>query len=324
MLRKINLRYIIPILAITFIMFSIVACSSGDANISKKDDNVRIGEEANGQKVSYPFEYTDVVDRKVTIEKQPERIVSLSPSNTEILCALGLGDKLVGVTDYCDYPAEVLSKEKVGDYSQPNIEKIVALQPDMVFANNGMQHEIIYKLEEANIQVVVFGGDTFEGVYRSILDAGKITNTQKTASEIVNNMKNRVDEVQKKLKGVEKKSCYFIVTFGDSGNWTAGPGSFIDEMINKAGGENIAGDTESAWAEYSIEKLVEKKPQVILMSKAAGDVEELKNTSGYKELIAVKEGNVKLLDDNLVSRPGPRLVDGLEEIAKAIHPEIFK
>ena len=333
-LLKITSLFIVFILS----MFMITACgqSPEDTNntnteqknvneIDLKDNNAKPDADKDENEAgAYPMEIVDTLGRKVVIEKQPERIISLAPSNTEILFALGLGEKVVGVTDFCDFPEEAKSKEKVGDFTKPNMEKIISLEPDIVLGGNGLQHETIEKLEQSGIVVAATEGTNFDEVYKSIIDVGKITGTMEKAQQIVDDAKQKEEDIKSKVSAKAKPKCYFVLSYGQAGNWTAGPGSFIDEMITKAGGENIASDTGKPWAEYSIEKLVEKNPDVILLSAMAGSKADVAKEQGYKDTKAVKEDKIVVVDDNKVSRPGPRLIEGLEEVARAIHPELFK
>ena len=139
----------------------------------------------------------------------------------------------------------------------------------------------------------------------------------------MDDMKQKVSEIEEKVKDAPTPSTYFVVSYGEWGNYTAGSGTFIDELISIAGGRNIAGNLEEPWPEFSLEKLVEEDPEVVIVSESA-NIEEIKSLEGYKELTAVKENNLKLVVESLVMRPGPRLVQGLEQIAKAIHPELFE
>ncbi len=335
MKRQKSLR-ILTLITIMALLFSIVtACSNQDnSDVSNKQSNIesddRVEEkdedksDAEAGSVVYPIEYEDSVGRVVKIEKQPEKIVSLAPSSTEILFALGLGDRVVGTTSYCDYPEEANSTEKVGDYSEVNVEKIVSLESDIVFASTVIEEDIVKKLDDAGVAVVVIEGTDFESVYNSIIDIGMITGRQDEAKKLTDDMKAKVDEIKDKVKGIEKKDCYFVLGYGEGGNWTSGPGSFIHEMMEMAGGNNIAADGDSPWVEYSMEKLIEKDPEVLIISSMAGDVEEIKETEGYKELQAIKKDNLKVIDANIVSRPGPRLSEALEEVAKALHPDLFE
>jgi iron complex transport system substrate-binding protein len=293
----------------------------GQENETDQEQQVD-SEEDNGAD-SFPVEVVDSKGRTVRIEKAPESVASLAPHATEILFELGLGDKIIGVSEYCDYPEEAVSKDKLGDYWQPNIELIVEAEPDILFVGKAASEDFLIALEENGIIAVALEGSSLEETYETILSAGKITGTHQKAQEVVGAMKEKAAEIKKKLEDVDRVKSYFVISYGDQGDFTAGAGSFIDEMITLAGGENIAGDMEQEWAEYSIEKLVEKQPDIIL-STIQAKPEGIAETPGYKELNAIKEGRLVVLDDNLVNRAGPRIVEGLEEMAKGIHPDLFK
>lgn len=269
------------------------------------------------------YKYIDMLDREVVIAKIPERIVSLAPSNTEIIFALDAQDLLVGVTTNCDYPPEATQLKKVGDFRTPKIELIFECEPDLVLAGNRINQEAIPIIENAGITVIVTEAYDFSGVYKSILDIGRITGTIKKAEALVMEMKKNVNDITEKVKIEPRPTCYYIVSFGEWGNWTAGPGSFIHEMIEMAGGNNITSDLNQPWATYSMEKLLQSDPEILLAGKHSGDLSPLTTAPFYKDLTAVKTGTIHIIDDNLVTRPGPRLVQGLEIIARAIHPEIF-
>lgn len=332
MKRQKIFRVLTFLITIALLISVFTACGnqSNEDNISKEEVNSQNSDQDNrlqedGEVTnSYPIKYEDMRERKVEIEESPEKIVSLLPSTTEILFALGLGDRVVGVTQFCNYPEEAQSKEQVGDAYDLNIEKIVSLESDLVLAGTGIKEDMIEKLEDAGIPVVVIEGIDFEGVYKSIIDIGKITGKEDEASELVQDMKDSVASIEDRVKDAEEKDCYFVMDYGEGGNWTAGPGSFMDELINMAGGSNVASDGDSPWLEYSMEMLIEKDPEILIIPSDIDDVEKLKNSEGYKELTAVKDENVQIVNGDIISRGGPRLVDGLEEIAKAIHPELFE
>jgi len=330
-----GLKKLALLLALALMITVFAACSKTE-NQDKVDgepaqdeksvqDKESVEDEKSTQKEgdAFPVQITDVLGRTIEVEKEPERIVSITPSSTETLFALGLGDKIVAVSNQCDYPEEAQSKDKVGDFWQPNLEQIAAAEPDLLFVGNSIPNDVLSKLEELGIKVVSLEATDFAGTYQSILDTGKLTGTLEEAQNIVNEMKEKVNGIQEKVKDAPKRSTYFVISYGDQGNYTAGPGSFIHEMITMAGGQNVAGDLEQTWAEFSLEKLVEEDPEVIIVSEKA-NIDDIKALKGYKELTAVKEDNLKAVEENLVMRPGPRLVEGLEQIAEAIHPEIFK
>ncbi|MDD3225806.1 MAG: ABC transporter substrate-binding protein [Clostridium sp.] len=274
-------------------------------------------------KSSYSISIKDSLGRTVTLNKEPKRIISIAPNITEIVFALGKQKELVGRTDYCDYPAAAKKITSIGTLEQPNIEKIAALKPDLVIASTHFSQASLKKLEELNIKVaVLYGSDSFNGAYDTISKVGKLTNANNKANEIIAGMKKKVQYVEDKVKNYKKPSVYYVVSYGEAGDYTAGKGTFISQMIGMAGGKNSADDT-TGW-KYSIEKLVENNPNILICSKNYNSKSGIKSTNGYKDLTAVKNNKLYEIDDNLITRQGPRLADGLEALAKIIHPEAFK
>jgi len=270
----------------------------------------------------FPYSLTDFLDREVTIAKQPERIVSLSPATTEILFALGVGDRLVGVTSYDDYPPEkVQDLPKVGDFQGPNIEAILAQKPDLIFASRLSGQEQMDALHQAGFTVVVLEAASFQQVFDSIRLTAHITNTTATGEQLISQMEKEINEVQKKVQDLPPVKTFYLVDA--NGTWTAGKNTFIDELITIAGGENIAGNV-TGWVQYSLETILEKDPAVILTAPHAGKIEEIKQTTGFKETAAVKNNRIYTIsDDNIISRPSDRIVQGLREIAALLHPTAF-
>jgi len=264
---------------------------------------------------------TDSLGREILVPQNPERIISLSPATTEILFALGLGDKVVGDTEYCDYPEEAKTKDKVGGFENPNLELIVAKEPDLVFTAAGIQEEIIQKLEASHIAVVCLDAETIDQVMSNISLTGEITGMSKKAGEIVKDMEERVKAVQEKIKDKPRPVVFFEVW--DDPLMTAGPGSFIDSLIQMAGGQNAAADLKGKFADYSTEKLLEVNPDIYIMNNHAHKPEDLKTRTGFDRLKAVQNDRVFTIEDDLVTLPGPRIIQGLEEMARIIHPEIF-
>jgi iron complex transport system substrate-binding protein len=271
---------------------------------------------------AYPLSVTDASGKTVVIEQEPMKIVSLSPAATEIVYAVGAGEKLVGRTDYCKYPVEVADVLSVGTITEPNIETIASVEPDLILVSNMFNDDVRTKLESLGYKVLDLSShDTFEGVYNAISQTGSVLNKQDQANVIVEDMKATVAQVEEKVAGVEPKTVYYVVGYGESGDYTAGAGTFIDQMLTMAGGANVANDTEG-W-KYSIEKLVEKDPEFVICSLYNDDKAGIEATNGYKELTAVKEGRLVEVDNNLIDLQGPRLAQGLLELAKIMHPELF-
>lgn len=271
----------------------------------------------------YPLKVTDAFSRQITIDKEPERIVSVSPSITEIIYSLGKGSILVGRTDYDDYPAEVTKVNSIGNLTNPSVEKIIDLKPDAVFVSDITSKDTVKKLEDSNIKVIVYSGEqSFDGTYKNINSIAEVLNAKDKANTIVDGMKAKVKEVEDKVKDAKKPSVYYVVGYGQGGDFTSGKGTFIGQMIELAGGTNAANDVEG-W-KYSVEKLVSKNPDIMICSKDFDTKKGIEATAGYKDLKAVKENKLLEIDENLINRQGPRLADGLEAMAKLIHPELFK
>ena len=277
-------------------------------------------------------ESVSVVDdagRTVEIVSDPQRLVSLAPSNTEILFALGLGDKVVGVTDFCDYPEEAKSIDKVGGMEH-NLEKIVALDPDLVLAIGGSpaQVEKAVEMEELGLTVLVLEPGDIEGIMADIKLVGKATGAEKQASSLAGEMRERFDDITTKAKeaGSTPKVFFELDATDPSKPYTPGPGSFIDALISLAGGSNIGSTAQMQWAQLSTEEIIAQDPEVLVLGDFNYGVtpEMVKERPGWSVITAVKNGNIHPIDDILISRPGPRVIEGLEALATIIHPELFE
>ena len=274
-----------------------------------------------------PGTYTDDMGRAISIEKSPERIVSHVPSITEILFALGLGDRIVGVSDFCDYPEEAKSKQSVGNYFNPSIERIVALNPDLVLTDG--HSEGVKQLDSLGIALLVIDPKDFDGIFRDIELIGQATGTEARAKKLADQMKADIARITNRVKGAQKVKAFYVIDATDLNNpWTAGPGSFIDSLINMAGGENVAWEAVAPWVQFSIEQLVNADPEVIILPAKHGTAfttpEELQGHPAWRQITAVKQDRIHTIDSDLVDRYGPRIVQGLEEIAKILHPELFE
>ena len=269
-----------------------------------------------------PTQYVvDDLGRLVTINGTPERIISLAPSNTEILFALGLGDRVVGVTMYCDYPPEAQDKEKVGDYYGPDIEKIIALQPDLVLATDFHRFDLIPALEQQGVAVFAVAPQTLDDVLESIQKIGQIADKEAEALELVDRMTSKIEEIEEQTKELEEKPRVFYMTWQDP-MWTVGRATWIDDLINISGGVNIFSQYFESGAMVEIEWVILLNPEIIITSEWSYDwalnATELASTN------ASQTGRIYTFDDDLAQRPGPRLVEGLEWFAYLIHPEIFE
>ncbi|MBU5485628.1 ABC transporter substrate-binding protein [Clostridium sp. MSJ-11] len=308
-------KIIIGILSLIIIV-SLTACGKDVKNENENTTKQPVT-------TTYPLKIKDSYEREVTIDKEPERIISLGPNITEAIYALGKGDKLVGRTDFCDYPEEVKSVESIGSLQTPSIEKIVDLNPDIVIASTHFPKDVLKKLEDLGIKVVaLYGEESFDGAYNTLEKMGQVLNTNDKAKEVVDGMKEKVEYVTSKVQGKGTPSVYYVIDFGQYGDYTATKETFIRNMIVMAGGKNVADDAEG-W-KYSVEKVLEKNPDMVIVSKYFDTKERIKVATGYKDLDAIKKGNLFEIDNNMLDRQGPRLADGLEALAKIIHPEAFK
>ena len=275
----------------------------------------------------FPVTVTDDRGKEVTIYRRPKRIISLSPANTEILFALGLDEEIVGVTEFCNYPPEAKSKEKIGGYSNPNLEKIVSLKPDLILADYGNPIKGIKQIESLGYTLVGLNPKTIEDILRNIKLVGKITGKTKEASELISNMKERLNSVEERVRNLdedEKVRVLYVIWYKPL--WTAGSGTFIDELIKKAGGINIASEL-SGYKQMSLEKVIEKNPQVIVVGESKDQPNLVKTVKEETTLFgtdAFRNNRIYTIDTDIVSRSGPRIVDALEQLAKLLHPKMFK
>lgn len=268
----------------------------------------------------------DDLGRSVNIEKIPQRIVSLAPSNTEILFALGLREKVVGVTEHCNYPPEALDKEKIGGFSTPDIEKVVALQPDLILAADIHSKEVIPALEERGLTVFALVPENLDGTLEDIQMAGEITGKEEEASELVKQMENRIKVITDKTENLQERPNVFYITWHEP-LWTSGSGTFIHELIDKAGGVNIFQDVIEHKA-VDIELVIARNPEIIIACSGHGEAKDepfewAKSEPRLQAIEARKNNRIHQIDADLVSRSGPRIIDALEWFAYFIHPEIF-
>jgi iron complex transport system substrate-binding protein len=272
--------------------------------------------------------YVDDIGRTVQITGIPQRIISLSPSNTEMVYALGLQDRLVGVTSYDDYPPDAKTKPIVSDYSTVDLEKIVNAQPDLVLADSIRQHDTVPALEKLGISVYVMTPDNMEMISSDLRTLGQITGKTKEASALATGMQARikaVTDITAKLTVTQKPRVLFV-TWHDP-IWTAGNDTMIQYLINDAGGINIASDLKG-YATITLESVVQRNPQIIVVMSSMGDqhtsLDYIRSNPQFASIDAVKNGQVVEIDSDIFGRTTPRIVDGLETLAKLLHPELFK
>ncbi|EGK08891.1 iron (Fe) ABC superfamily ATP binding cassette transporter, binding protein [Desmospora sp. 8437] len=299
------------------LVFAVVGCASTP---NAGDSTPAVGDSGK-QEAGFPVTLTDGTHTKVTVKKEPKRIISLIPSMTETAYALGLGERMVGVTTNDDYPAEVKKVEKVGDMNI-DTEKVLSLKPDLVLASEGLNgKETVDKLRKLGLTVIAYEPEDLNGVFQQIQDVGKATGAGKEADRLIGKMKKEKQLAEKIAAKVpaDKQAKVWIEVSSDL--YTAGDETFMNELITLAGGKNVA-TGEKGWFQASSENVVKWNPDVILYTHP-DKKEKITSRGGWKSIRAVKEGRVEQLETNIVSRPGPRITEGLLLISKAIYPEIY-
>ncbi len=272
---------------------------------------------------------TDDAGRRVTLNATPQRIISLAPSTTEIAFALGIGNRVIAADTYSDYPAEAKNLTKIKTFPV-NFEQVVSLQPDLVLAAGIQSQDDIKKMSDLKLNVLVVGSSqtTFDGVMSNIQLVAKATGTEAQAQVVVDGMKQKVDRIKAIVATAESKPrVYWELDATDPTKpFTPGPGSFVDDIITLAGGQNVAANAKVPYAQINSEEVIAANPDVIILSDAAYGItaDSVKARAGWGAIKAVKNDKVLPIEDNLVSRPGPRIVDGLEAAARLIHPELFR
>lgn len=267
-----------------------------------------------------------LAEEKIKVDPEPMRIISMAPSLTETLFALDLGSRVVGVTNFCNYPPEAREKEKIGGFSNPNLEKIVSLKPDLILATlDGNRKEVIDKLKELGLSVNVTNPRNIEEILSAITQIGQATYRQKRAEELVSSMRKRIETVVKSVKGLRRPPVLFI--YGEDPLITAGPGTFANDLIRLAGGRNISEDSRIPYPKYNFEEILIKKPELIFISsmevteKAPSKV--IERWKKWPSIPAITKEQVYLINGDLIDRPDPRIIEGLEILARRIHPEAF-
>lgn len=271
---------------------------------------------------AYPLTVKDATGTDVTFKQAPAKVVTLVPSETEAIYAIGSGDQVVGVDEYSNYPEEAASKPKVGNMTT-NIEAVTALNPDLVLASSSMNTEAITKLRELNITVFATDPLTYDAVIAKIETLGKIMDKQTEATAVADNMRAVKQQVTDAVKDAEKKKVYLEFSPG----WTVGTGTFLDELLTLAGGQNIAA-AKQGWFEVSAEEVVAQNPQMIIYPNLKEDpnpiVVGIESRPGWDVIDAVKNKQMYGVTEDPFVRVGPRLADALLELAKVIHPDLVK
>ena len=271
-----------------------------------------------------PRTFVDDLGRKIFLAKAPKRVVSLAPSITEILYAIGLNDEIVGVTEFCDYPPEAKQKSKIG-YAQPNIEAIVTLEPDLVLAPRAfLRADLLAKLEQLKVTTFVVDPESFEEIPSRIQTVGRILNRSTAADGVAMAMRQRIAAIRSKMEAVARVRVLYVLN--SQPLITVGPGSYIHQVINVAGGSNIASQATVPYPHLNMEAVLKEDPEIIVfpIGKAEGiSLAEQQEWLRWTSLSAVKQGRLHQISADILNRPGPRIVEGLETLARIIHPEAF-
>ena len=299
------------LLVLTMLATVLVACTSGAQPPSPS-----------------PITLTDGLGREVTLAAPAQLIVSLAPSNTEILYAVGAGDQVVGRDEFSNYPEAAAAIQSVGgsmgDY---NFEQIVSLKPDLVLAAEINTPEQVKALEDLGVTVYYLKNPTnIPGMFANLEIVGQLTGHTDEVTALVDSLRQRVTGVEAKVANVTVTPRVFYELDGTdpAKPWTAGAGTFIDQLISMAGGENVAASLDGSWGQISQEALLVANPDIILLGDAAygTTAEQVSARPGWDAIQAVKTGQIVPFNDDTVSRPGPRLVDALEELVRILHPEL--
>ncbi|KIY23588.1 MULTISPECIES: ABC transporter substrate-binding protein [Mesobacillus] len=314
--------------ALLLLIGSLAGCGSDNADKTKQE-NTNTAETAPQAEVTFPVVITDGTGQDVTIESKPEKIVSLIPSNTEIAYGLGLEEQIVGVSDFDNFPEQVAEKEKVGGM-EFNVEKIISLKPDLVLAHASSAHTSeagLQQLRDAGITVLVVNdATTFDQVYESISMLGTASGQKEKADAMIADMKNKTEEIQTKAQAIkeEDRKSVFVEVSPAPEVYAAGKNTFIDEMLQIINAENTV--TEEGWPKLDSETIIKRNPDVIITTHGYYTPEPVKNVTsrkGWENITAVKENRVVDVHSDKVTRTGPRLTEGLEELAKAVYPDVF-
>lgn len=320
-------RIVILLLVVLAAMMVFGACANGGAQQTPDQPagEALLGEDAPSETASAQEDVPEIYEGTgILIEdlagntaeiESVEKIVSLTPSGTEIVYSLGAGDKIVGRDSMSGYPAEAEAVEVVGDFNGPDIEKIAALEPDVILAGtNSLQADAVAKLKELGLTVVSVEAQSFDEIFGSITIIGEIVGKSMEAQELNDRIAEAMPTASDNVPAEDRKTVYYAMSYGDMGNWTSGPDSFVNTVIEAAGGRCVTEDADYAWIEYSVEDLAAKNPDVVLLASDAGTIEELAKTQGYEGLDAVKNGKVFSVDADVMSRPGPRIIDAIEMV----------
>lgn len=312
-----SIRSVGVILVMFALMATLTGCQPGKTTADES------GLETKSGATTYPVTVTDNAGTAVTIEKEPQKIVSLSPATTEILFALDQGDKVVGRTKYCDYPEAALAVTDVGSFNSPTLEKIIELAPDIVVASDFVSDDIKQQLEATGAKVITFNAANIDGVLANIVQAGQVTNANDKATEIVEKMQADRKVLMDQAKTAKTQKSVFI----DIGKfYSPGPGSTLDSMLTDLNAVNIAADGTEQWPQLSTEEIIADNPDVYISLYTKP--EEVKATAGFDKINAIINDQLVYFEyltpeSDMIQRPGPRIIEGMALIGESIYPDIF-
>ena len=302
-------RRSIGLVAITFLLATSFACTSRPQT-SPEGPVTR--------------QLTDDAGRRVSLPARVTRVISLAPNLTEIVFAVGAGDKLVARTSYCDFPPEAKALPEVGDTLHPSLERIIALKPQVVLISTSSQLEVFtQQLQNQNIAVFVTDPHDLEGVFRSIQQVGEITGVKEKADLLVKKLRERANVVEQGVKGKPPVRVFYQA----SGEplYTAGHDAFVTDLMKRAGAISVTADVPGAWPKYSNESALAAKPEAIILPTGGSmGSANAQVTEALRRSPAALQGRVYKINDDYLARPGPRVLDGLEAMARALHPDAFK
>ena len=269
---------------------------------------------------------TDETGRKVKIPYPVKRIISLAPSITEILFALGLNEEIAAITKFCDYPEAALSKPRIGGFVNPDTEKIVSLKPDLIIGiRDGNRMDTVDRLNDFGFPVYLIDPKGFDGVLGTIKNIGEVVGREKESRRLMKDMVDKRENMIALSRSLSKPKVFFQV--GDVPLITVGKGTLADDLIRLAGGRSISENESESYPSYSIETILAKAPEIIIMSSMESKKDRtnlIKRWQNWKTIPAVKMNAIHVVDSNLVDRPTPRIVEGLETLVRIIHPELLK
>ena len=304
------------------LLFSFAACGQKNKNASSKEDSSTSVSETSSNTEGYKV--SDSRGDEVSFDKVPQKIISLLPANTEIVYALGMGEKLIAVSEYCKYPDDTKTKKKLASGMQINVEAIIGLDPDVVlFGRMSQADEHLAQLEQAGIKVIVTEANSIAETYTVINMLGEVFQAGDKAKQITDKMKSDFDDIKEQVKNKPANKVYIEISPVANGPWTGGKDTFQNELLNLVGAENVFGDI-SGWQEVAEEQVISRNPDYILTTDVYSNpdpIAEIMGRQGWANISAIKNKKVFVTDSDKLSTPGPRLVDAAKELAEILYTD---